>query len=514
MLILILCLVACCASPPDCRGDGKVFRFGAGKVEIPDQDALIVWRDGQETLAIETRFVGSGRDFAWVVPLPGKPEISPGTTGLFPTLRALCAPRVVNHVHVVWPLCIWATVFVLIAMAANARSTKHIAIFLGLFLPLTCFVFLPSLGRVRGGEEPRTEVWVLERQVIGSYDVATVASSDPGALGTWLKDNGFEMAPAAQPVIADYVKAGWVFVASKLRRDEDTLRPCAPHPLVFKFSTKQPVYPLRLTAVENGPLKVDLYVFGPDRAAAKGFVVKRCAAASPVDVDSGRIGMVQEAKIGLSHPGLVGLVGELAGRVGDPMMITRLSATLSPGQMSEDAVVSFAKGSPYLEEFYSNDAAMNLSVNVGAGVLIVGVLFTFATTRGAAARSRTFRRVMVAIAVSCVAGGVAFAATPSLPHSKTFTSGRRLEISMNELAEHLWSAVYDRAHSGTAPTENWVREQVPQVWEQVWHDQVELPSEGDSPGCYSFRVSPEGALDFMWHDSLGQAHRLNFKATP
>jgi hypothetical protein len=69
----------------------------------------------------------------------------------------------------------------------------------------------------------------------------------------------------AEPVIASYVKDGWVFVATKVRRDKPDNETSTPHPLSFTFKTDKPVYPMRLTGVDNEPLSVELYVFGPDR---------------------------------------------------------------------------------------------------------------------------------------------------------------------------------------------------------------------------------------------------------
>ena len=65
----------------------------------------------------------------------------------------------------------------------------------------------------------------------------------------------------AEPVIASYVKDGWVFVATKVRRDKPDNETSTPHPLSFTFKTDKPIYPMRLTGVDNGPLSVDLYVF-------------------------------------------------------------------------------------------------------------------------------------------------------------------------------------------------------------------------------------------------------------
>ena len=68
------------------------------KVTIPDQRALICFSDGTERLVIETRFTGSGTNFAWVVPLPSQPIVEEATTGLFPTLQYLFRPQIIHDV--------------------------------------------------------------------------------------------------------------------------------------------------------------------------------------------------------------------------------------------------------------------------------------------------------------------------------------------------------------------------------------------------------------------------------
>lgn len=80
-LFLFLCV------PITMLADGKFFPPTAlpANVTIPDQRALIHFTNGIERLVIETRFVGEGTNFAWVVPLPSQPVIEAATTGLFPT---------------------------------------------------------------------------------------------------------------------------------------------------------------------------------------------------------------------------------------------------------------------------------------------------------------------------------------------------------------------------------------------------------------------------------------------
>jgi len=49
-----------------------------------------------------------------------------------------------------------------------------------------------------------------------------------------------------------------------------------PHPIAFTFRSERPVYPMRLTGVENDRCDLELYVFGPERASARSLAVDYC----------------------------------------------------------------------------------------------------------------------------------------------------------------------------------------------------------------------------------------------
>ncbi|MEZ6191959.1 MAG: DUF2330 domain-containing protein [Phycisphaerales bacterium] len=119
--------------------DGKVFATEAtAEVDIPDQEALIHWADGVETLVIRTSFTGKGDKFAWVVPTPSKPEVTASTTGLFPTLRTLTAPKV-RMKQQAWCVPVLAVVVVLCCFRLRAWNVLACLIFLGLLvlIPVT-----------------------------------------------------------------------------------------------------------------------------------------------------------------------------------------------------------------------------------------------------------------------------------------------------------------------------------------------------------------------------------------
>ena len=275
MLLLFLPLAA--------LADGMVIPTVAfpAKITIPDQRALICYTNGTERLVIETRFTGAGTNFAWVVPLPSQPVIEEATTGLFPTLQYLFRPEIVHDVPRYYIGILFALGFAyLIRLAAKSVSNAFTIAVVLLLLVILAALLLPALSAAKtagmSSETSSQTVSILDRKLVGIFETTTITSHDAKALQTWLSENGFAVPTNAEPVIASYVKDGWVFVATKVRRDKPDNETSTPHPLSFTFKTDKPVYPMRLTGVDNGPLSVELYVFGPSRAKASHFKVESC----------------------------------------------------------------------------------------------------------------------------------------------------------------------------------------------------------------------------------------------
>lgn len=113
-------------------------------------------------------------------------------------------------------------------------------------------------------------VSVLSRERIGGYDVTRLRAGDAGALRTWLNRGGYATPAAAEPILEDYVRRDWAFVAIRLadavRGEDQTLSP-----LRIGFASEKLVYPLRLSSVSGRPVDVQLYVAGEHRVLATGF---------------------------------------------------------------------------------------------------------------------------------------------------------------------------------------------------------------------------------------------------
>jgi len=368
------------------------------KITIPDQRALICYSNGTERIVIETRFTGAGTNFAWVVPLPSQPVIEEATTGLFPTLQYLFRPEIVHDVPryylgiliIIGLICL----FRLLKKYASADFIISLIFFFG-FLFLAALL-LPALSAAkRGGIESTTSgqnVSILDRKLVGIFETTTIASHDTKALQTWLSENGYAVLTNAESVITSYVKDGWVFVATKVRRDKPDSEISTPHPLSFTFKTDKPVYPMRLTGVDNGPLMVDLYVFSDRRTSAPHFKVESCTRPK------------------IAHP-------LLHKWIGDSTVATKLTATLSPAEMHKDVWINFSQP-PFFEKrnrLFSWQGALTTALNWGVELFAAGMiaasLLAFASETH---KTKLPRRMVAIILASIVLVGLVYFALPKI----------------------------------------------------------------------------------------------------
>ena len=398
------------------------------KVEIPDQQALICHAGGVERLVIETSFQGYGTNFAWVVPLPSAPGIKPVSEGFFAGLHAVFRPKLIHPVHpyfawvlFVWgvgflgwrsckdegeaaadlPLCLLLTVgagvathsifFAVLALCLAvcsrlfARTPAAFAMFTLVAVVFGAVLAVPPGPNVWGfiqtmGEDSKLSaaqaddgVRVISVQQAGVFEATTIQGTNPQSLIEWLQKNGYEPASHAGAAIRDYVGRGWVFVASKVRRDAGGSGYTAIHPLAFTFQSQWPVYPTRLTAIDNGPCRMDLYVFGDQRAAANHFKVERC---DRVAINW----QPQEKHLGtwlrVTDP-------EVSDLIGPSTVGTKLSATLNPKQMDTDAQIKWASFFRTQRAIvYSDAAAATIALNVALPLGVLGWLALGASRGG------------------------------------------------------------------------------------------------------------------------------------
>jgi|GEM_PF-542395 len=559
--------------------DGKVFPPTAfpANVTIPDQRVLIHFTNGIERLVIETRFIGEGTNFAWVVPLPSEPVIEAATTGLFPTLQHLFRPRIIHDVTryyvgflalagigylllVVRPtgrlewLDIVACLLVAISAAVETSgegaefevgvyvfllvicvlvgcvalirlvSLRARSVFAVLAFAVSAYlaVVLPPLGTQAAGQiGAATPISILERKLVGIFETATIASDDPKALSAWLNQNGYFVPTNAELVIENYVKDGWVFVAIKVRRDDPNLDTSTPHPLSFTFKTDKPVYPVRLTGVDNGPLSIELYVFGPKRAEAEHFRVEHCyrPAYPKMPPEGSRWGYWSSAKWIVVHPLLRKWVD------GAPVA-TKLTATLTPDQMQQDVWLQWSPFKEKEQRLYSRTGALTTGLNWGASLAAVGMLgiglVRFSSGKPVSKRflKVTGTGVVTGAILACVVyfalpkTEVRLVRFPTLMAHQTLLELYGCLLDTNTVTRAEISAKARRIINN--PTGEITRVRLARRYGGKGWDNFLLGGdirEEDSPGNFTLR-DKAGVVEFIGYDALGGEHVIGTLGEP
>jgi hypothetical protein len=215
--------------------DGGFFGKGLFReqepVSSPGQKAVLI-RDGgtHEILLVQTTYRGLAADFAWVIPVPGRPlrtDVFPANPQVFDALDQQTRPE--TRVMIEDP---FAT-----AERGFTKSQRQAA-------------EAPTGAGAMGGA-PGPEVVVHDRMEVGDYSVTILSATGPGVLVDWLNRNGYGFPKTAEAIADDYVERDWTFVAFRIRpqvqRRQTTLSDVAP--VGIRFPTEQLVYPLAFSRV-------------------------------------------------------------------------------------------------------------------------------------------------------------------------------------------------------------------------------------------------------------------------
>lgn len=289
LLIAVLILL-----PTLLHADGKMYsKYAREEVntEIPYQRAAIIYADGVETMVLQSKYGYETRypeepadiaDLAWVVPVPSVPELASmgdDVRFLFNQLNSYTQTKVTIILEeiVKYSLLIFLPTAIIMSfcLLANRKNTeswfyKHSAsttnIIAGLLIILILSaISMPTLGRAKGSAG--TEVEILRSAKVGIYDTKVIRSDSPDALITWLNDNGFKFNDSDLNAFSSYINKGWCFVVAKvsakaniIKNNNAILLNGLPAPLIMRFATAEPVYPMALTGTGGFYTEVLVYL--------------------------------------------------------------------------------------------------------------------------------------------------------------------------------------------------------------------------------------------------------------
>ncbi len=219
-----------CNGPSACTG---LFCTSAPTQQTGENILWAVEDDGTLTVHIQIQYAGESSAFAWILPLPAVPmSVGVGTDALFAQLAGATAPTY--------------------RLEAITRGTCR--------SPGVCeYPTRDTFGRgtsdagarradAAAADAASSGPTIHLRQEVGPYDSVVISGRSADEVLTWLRDNGFDIPSAAEPLIADYVAAEHVFVAVRLLSDRSAGEI---QPLVLRYTEGQPCLPIRMTAIAS-----------------------------------------------------------------------------------------------------------------------------------------------------------------------------------------------------------------------------------------------------------------------
>ncbi len=269
------------------QADGKMYWPEKVPPNIPYQRALILFKDGTQTLVLQSWYGSASADaelpMGWVVPVPAVPEIATmpadDADRLFRSIAQHCDARRIGIKEVLFVgafltlaggsvlallVAVLSLVVPLPSRIRNNRPARISASVLSAFL--ACAVFLFSFAASGGA----AGVDVISHRQVGIYDIKVIQSGSSLDLIAWLNENEFAFVEADKKAFDTYVSDGWCFVVAHISPSElDEARRLPrgglPDPLILRFPHGSPVYPLALTGTGGYKTHVLIYIAADGR---------------------------------------------------------------------------------------------------------------------------------------------------------------------------------------------------------------------------------------------------------
>lgn len=201
--------------------------------------------DGTVTAVIQILYSGPSERFAWMLPVPGVPEIAISSNTAFARLQTATNPQY-QLTTIVEGSCRGDS-FVTSADRGGAADG--------------------AAGADAGVEGP--PVTVVDSGAVGPYDYVIISVDstveDPAAEAVaWLRSNDYDVSEFGADRLGPYLEGGMNLLAFRLTKGNDA---GAIRPVVIGFGSGLPSIPIRPTAVAaTDDMGVMVWVLGPSRA--------------------------------------------------------------------------------------------------------------------------------------------------------------------------------------------------------------------------------------------------------
>lgn len=204
----------------------SIYHRGKAEVSSDAQRALLVWKQGSETLHVESTYSGPAADFAWIIPVPARPTVERSKWELFEQAEEATRPQVTVEK---------AEVFRGLNIGCSAPATKT------------------------DTERLTTSVRKIESLAIREFHIDIVQANDSGGFLTWLHNHEYVVPAGAKPIFQEYIDKRFYFIVTKIdktsawARHKDITEAVSGGltPLAVTFAAGRPFYPLAISAVSS-----------------------------------------------------------------------------------------------------------------------------------------------------------------------------------------------------------------------------------------------------------------------
>lgn len=274
---------------------GGLFSSGFNAEQSAERMIFGVNNDGTITAVVSLEYRNATAEFGWLLPMPSVPAIDVVAPDVFTKIAAATDPILIPPTN----------------YCANISS-------------------LPGGG---GGDD-------INRATAGPYEYTILGEDgNPDGVLNWLQAAGYPISTQYAALIREYVRAGLVFVAMRLRPTADS---GDIQPVKLTFFSEQLMIPIRMAAFASAAqLPMQVWIFGNERYAAENW-------ANPVS-DFAGIRTLSRIYTDVEPPGylqgqyemmLSGMMEEYGGQMFVTEYAGESTALLATPAVAEDAFLS------------------------------------------------------------------------------------------------------------------------------------------------------------------------------
>lgn len=235
----------------DARACGGFFCDNAQPVNQAAERIIFTHNgDGTVTSVVQVLYEGPAERFAWVLPVPGRPEVGVSSNLAFTRLQQGTNPSYQLNT----------------TREGQCREELEDSDFGGRGTSAAPGAADAGAAFGDAGAPP---VSVVDSGSVGPYDYVTIALDpaldDPGDVAVeWLRDNGYDVTDLGRDRLGPYLAAGMNLIAFRLTKGNAD---GAIRPIVLTYTGTRPMIPIRPTAVAaNDDMGVMVWVLGAHRA--------------------------------------------------------------------------------------------------------------------------------------------------------------------------------------------------------------------------------------------------------